>query len=41
MNTKRSILKHGLLFLTALALPLGATAQAKPLKIFILAKHHI
>ena len=37
MNTKRNILKHGILFLAALALPLGATAQAKPLKVFILA----
>ena len=37
MNTKRYILKHGILFLTALALPLGAVAQAKPLKVFILA----
>ena len=37
MNTKSNILKHGLLFLTALALPLGATGQAMPLKVFILA----
>ena len=37
MNTKRTLLKHSLLILAALALPLGATAQAKPLKIFILA----
>ena len=37
MNTKRNILQHGILFLAALALPLGATAQAKPLKVFILA----
>ena len=37
MNTNRSILKHSLLILAALALPLGATAQARPLKVFILA----
>ena len=37
MTTKRNILKHGILFLAALVLPLGAAAQAKPLKIFILA----
>ena len=41
MNTKPNILKRGLLFLAALTLPLGATAQAKPLKVFILAGHHI
>ena len=28
MNTKRNILKRGILFLAALALPLGATALA-------------
>ena len=37
MNTKRNILQHGILFLAALALPLGAVARAKPLKVFILA----
>ncbi len=37
MNTQRNILKPGILFLAALVLPLGATTQAKPLKIFILA----
>ena len=37
MNTKSNILKHGILFLAALTLPLGATVQAKPLKVFILA----
>jgi len=37
MTPKRNILKRGILFLAALALPLGATVQAKPLKIFILA----
>ena len=37
MNTKRNILKHGIVFLAALVLPLGATALAKPLKVFILA----
>ena len=37
MNAKRNILKSGILFLTALALTLGAVAQAKPLKVFILA----
>ena len=37
MNPKSNSLKHGLLFLAALALPLGATVQAKPLKVFILA----
>ncbi len=31
-------LKHGLLLLASLALPLGAEAKAKPLKIFILAE---
>ena len=37
MNTNSNILKHSLLLLATLALPLGATAQAKPLKVFILA----
>jgi len=37
MTPKRNILKHGILFLAVLALPLGAVAQARPLKIFILA----
>ncbi len=37
MNTKRTILKHGIFLLAALALPLEATGQAKPLKVFILA----
>jgi len=37
MTPKRNILKHGILFLAVLALLLGTAAQAKPLKIFILA----
>ena len=37
MITILNALRHGLLLLAALALPLGAVAQAKPLKIFILA----
>ena len=37
MNTKSNILKQGILLLAALALPLGATVQANPLKVFILA----
>ena len=37
MNTKRNILKNSALLLAALWLPLGATVQAKPLKVFILA----
>ncbi len=37
MTSKRNLLKRGILFVAALALPLGAMAQGKPLKIFILA----
>jgi len=37
MITKRKMLRHGITFLATLTLSLGATAQAKPLKIFVLA----
>lgn len=37
MNTKRNIFKFGLLLLAALAQTLGATVNAKPLKVFVLA----